>query len=185
MPFQRRGGCIFHWHRRAWLTIWEKVKSLGTVRLMNRKRVTCELHDSYFRSMVIEHAIPKIELEIELGKDRKSVSYNSVKTGSQLVWRSEPLVARCGRGSQHPTEWAPGSPVEQHQENGKETLMAIRLGVNMLQFCSVSNPLSLTQPFQIKWEVYFSKRPCRSSLWCRRYDSACICRCICIMCLYS
>ena len=26
---------------------------------MHRKRVICELHDSYFRSMTIKHAIPK------------------------------------------------------------------------------------------------------------------------------
>ena len=26
-----------------------------------RKRVTCELHESYFRLMKIQHAIPKIE----------------------------------------------------------------------------------------------------------------------------
>ena len=117
-----------------------------THRLMHRKRVTCELHDSYFRSMKIKHAIPKtaevthsdsqlwgdIEWAIEL-------LYNSVKTGSQLVWRSDQLLTRCGKGSQHPAEWAPGPLVEQHQENGKETLMAIRVGVNMLQFCSVSN----------------------------------------------
>ena len=45
---------------------------------MHRKRVTCELHDSYFRLMTIKHAIPKIEWAIEL-------LYNSVKTGSQLV----------------------------------------------------------------------------------------------------
>ena len=59
---------------------------------MHRKRVTCELHDGYFRSMTIKHAIPKlvevthpdgklwgdIEWAIEL-------SYNSVETGSQLV----------------------------------------------------------------------------------------------------
>ena len=31
MPFQRRGSCIFHWRRRAWVTIWDKVKSHGTV----------------------------------------------------------------------------------------------------------------------------------------------------------
>ena len=63
-------------------------------RLMHRKRVTCELHGSYFRSMTIKHAIPKtaevthpdgqlwgdIEWAIEL-------LYNSVKTGKQLVWR--------------------------------------------------------------------------------------------------
>ena len=151
MPFQRRGSCIIHWRRRAWLTIWDKVKSHGTVRLMHWKRVTCALHDSYFRSMTIKHAIPRtaevthpngqlwgdIEQAIEL-------LYNSVKTGSQLVWRSDPLVTRCGRESQHPAEsWPPGPPVEQHQENEKDTtLMAIRVGDNMLQFCSVSNALS-------------------------------------------
>ena len=31
-----------------------------THRLMHRKRVTCELHDSYFRSMTITQAIPMI-----------------------------------------------------------------------------------------------------------------------------
>ena len=49
-----------------------------THRLMHRKRVTCELYDSYFRLMTIKHAIPKIEGAIEL-------LYNSVKTGSQWV----------------------------------------------------------------------------------------------------
>ena len=34
---------------------------------------------------------------------------------------------------------------------------------------------NLFEPFQIKWEVYFSKELCRSSLLCRRYDSACRC----------
>ena len=80
-------------------------------KLMYRKRVTCELHDSYFRSMTIKHAIPRttegthpdgqlwgnIEWVIEL-------LYNSVKTGSQLVWRpvfgDQKLVTRCGRESQ-------------------------------------------------------------------------------------
>ena len=41
-----------------------------------------------------------------------------------------------------------------------------------------SNPF---EPFQIKWEVYFSKELCRSSLLCRHYDSACICICVCIV----
>ena len=43
-----------------------------THRQMHRKRVTCELHDSYFRLMTIKHAIPKIEWAIEL-------LYNSVR----------------------------------------------------------------------------------------------------------
>ena len=117
-------------------------------RLMHRKRVTCELHDSYFRLMTIKHAIPKIEWAIEL-------LYNSVKTGSQWVgdqvtWWQD-VVEKANR------KLSPG-PLAEHQENEKDTtLMALRVGVNMLQFCSVSNSLSHTQPFQIKWEVYFFK----------------------------
>ena len=135
MPFQRQ----WKWHipmacygkksrRRAGLTIWDKVKIPPCRhKVMHRKRVTCELHDSYFRLMTIKHAIPKtaemthsdgllwrdIEWAIEL-------LYNSVKTGSQLVWRPDPLVTRCGRGSQHPTEWAPGPSVEQPRRTGKK-----------------------------------------------------------------
>ena len=71
------------------------------------------------------------------------------------------------------------------QENRKETrLWPIEWG--SICCSSVRSPTpSHAQPFQIKWDVYFSKELCRSSLLCRRYDSACICRCICIMCLYS
>ena len=48
---------------------------------MHWKRVTCELHDSYFRVMTIKHAIPKIEWAIEL-------LYNSVKQEvSELEYR--------------------------------------------------------------------------------------------------
>ena len=36
-----------------------------THRLTHRKRVTCELHDNYFRLMTIKHAISKIEWAIE------------------------------------------------------------------------------------------------------------------------
>ena len=55
-----RQKCIFLWRGWAWLTVWYRVKILRyTHRLMHRKRVTCELHDSYFRLMTIKHAIPK------------------------------------------------------------------------------------------------------------------------------
>ena len=47
--------------------------------------------------------------------------YNSVKTGSQLVWRSESLETSCGRESQHPAEsWALGPLVEQSRRTGKK-----------------------------------------------------------------
>ena len=44
------------------LIIWDKVKvPLCQYRLMHRKRVTSELHDSYFRLMTIKHSISKIQ----------------------------------------------------------------------------------------------------------------------------
>ena len=120
MPFQRRQKCIFDLHGRAGLTIWDMVKiPRYSHKLMHRKRVTCELHDSYFRSMAIKHAIPRtaevIHPDGQLWGDIEwpiELLYNSVKIGSQLVWRPDPLLTRCGRGSLHPAERAPGPPVE-------------------------------------------------------------------------
>ena len=38
--------------------------------------------------------------------------YNSVKTGSQLVWRPDQLEPRCSRESQHPAEGALRTQIE-------------------------------------------------------------------------
>ena len=145
MPFQRRGSCILHCRGRTWLTIRDRVKiPRYSHRLMLRKRVTCELHDSYFRLLTIKHAIPKIEWAIEL-------LYNSVKTGSQLVWRSDPLVTRCDRGSQHPAEWASRPPVEQPRRT-RTTHGYVRRGWGgqyVAVFVQSPTP-SPTQNFQIK-----------------------------------
>ena len=72
---------------------------------MHRKRVTCELHDIYYRLMTIKHAIPKIEWAIEL-------LYNSVGTGNQLVgdqtsWRQE-VVGKATTQQKGPL----GSPID-------------------------------------------------------------------------
>ena len=97
--------------------------------------------------------------------------YNTVKTGSQLVF-GDPLLTRCGRESPHPAEWASGWAA---LENKKDTmLMAIRMRVNMLQFCLVSNSLSHAT-FQIKWEVYFLKKSSLVFIHCVNMYSACIC----------
>ena len=93
---------------------------------MHQKRVTCELHDSYFCSMTIKHAIPKMaevtHSDGQLWGDIEEAIeqlYNSVKTGSQLVWRPDSLVTRCGRESQHPAEWVLrlSSPGERERHN--------------------------------------------------------------------
>ena len=88
--------------------------------------------------------------------------YNSVKTGSQLVWRPDPLVTRCSRESQQ--SGPPGLRLSSPGKRKRNAVMANRVRVNMLQFCSVSNSLSQTT-FQIKWEVYFSKN-CVARLHC-------------------
>ena len=71
--------------------------------------------------------------------------YNSVKTGSQLVfWRSERWRNDAVEKTAPSREQGPRVSGWAALKNGKETLMAIRVGVNKLQFCSVSNSLSHT-----------------------------------------
>ena len=181
---------------------------------MHWKRVTCELHDSYFCSMMIKTCHSKdvgscVYHWPFIGRDWVGVEllYNSVhrkfnqletRCGSESQhpvegalrppiksWGSDELETRCSRENQHPERLGPWPPVEQPRRTGKK----LRLWpIEWRSICcsSVQSPTSShTQSFQMKWEVYFSKELCRSSLLCRRYDFACICRCICIMCLYS
>ena len=104
-----------------------------THRLMHWKRVTSELHDSYFCLMMIKHSIPKIEWATEWTIE---LLYNLVKTGSegvgdprsqrqdvvekatpgqrgprdpQLSWRSDELETRCDRES-HTWPKGPSGP---------------------------------------------------------------------------
>ena len=156
MPFQRRWKCIFHW-----LTILDKVKiPWYSHKRMHRKRVTCELHDSYFRSMTIKTCRSK-GVGVELLYNWVHRKFNQFwrqdvveKASTQQkgplgppieFWRPDQLVTRCGRESQHPAEsWAPGPPVEQPRRTGKKCWWPWLEEVKMLQFCSVSNSLSHT-----------------------------------------
>ena len=98
--------------------------------MMHQKRVTCELHDSYFRLMKIKHAIPKIEwaiewalnyyitqsrqevrqLELEMRYGRESHARPKGPSGPLMSWSPEKLLIRCGRES--PAEGALGAPDE-------------------------------------------------------------------------
>ena len=103
-----------------------------------------------------------------------------VKTGSQQLeirWVGEKML---GWGTCPREAGPPGPRLSSPGERERNTVMANRVGVNMLQFCSVSISVSHTT-LSIKWEVYFSKELCRSSLLCRRYDSAYRCICVCIV----
>ena len=104
--------------RRAWLTKWDKVKSHGALIDWCTGRewpLNCMTVISawWWSNMPVQRRrkwhIPAwlamridIEWPIELGEDRKSVS-----------WRSHELETRCGTESPHPAEGALRLPVEQ------------------------------------------------------------------------
>ena len=96
--------------KRAWLTKWDKVKiPWYTHRLILRKIVTSELHDSYFRLMTIKHAIPKIGWAIEWAIEW---ALNYYITRSRQEVRQLELETRCGRESHTRPMWPSGPPIE-------------------------------------------------------------------------
>ena len=122
MPFQRQRKWLIPMasnrkksRRRVWLTIWDKVKSRSTV------TDWCTGREWPVNCMTVISA--RWQSNMPFQRQRKwhilMASYGeilsgwlnyyiTVKTVSQLVWRSDPLVTRCGWGSQHPAKsWAP------------------------------------------------------------------------------
>ena len=85
------------------------------------------------------------------GEDRKSVSWRQDAVEKASTQQSGPLGLRwsswredAGMRNMSQRGWAPRPPVEKPGERERNTIMAIRVGVIMLQFCSVSNSLSHT-----------------------------------------
>ena len=108
--------------------------------------------------------------------------YNSVHRKFNLLER------RCWNEEHVPERLGPQVPGWAAQENGKETLLwpwkwgsiccsSVQPPTQLSLSKTFSNPF---EPFQIKWEVYFSKELCPSSSL-PRYVSACICVCIVVM----
>ena len=87
-----------------------------THRLMHRERVTCELHDSYFRLMTIKHSISKIEwaivwaLNYYITQSRRKSSAIWVRGAVAASWRRE-VVEKAMPGRRGPQEprWSLGS----------------------------------------------------------------------------
>ena len=67
---------------------------------MHRKRVTSELYDSYFRSMMITQAIPKIA---EVTHSDREISEEIVE-----AWRRVHITAWEFEGNIKPTNWTEG-----------------------------------------------------------------------------
>ena len=104
--------------------------------------------------------------------------------GDQTSWGSRELEKWCCRENSTQQKGPSGPRLRSLGEQERNTVMAIGMGENMLQFRSVYNSLSHTT-LSIKWELYFSKELCSSLLLCHCVHHACICRCIFYMCLYS
>ena len=101
----------------------------------------------------------ELSTNVTLARSRWTSNYYiTPATGS-----SDQLERRCWNENHVSAEaWTPMPPFEQPWSMGKKSC-----GGHMLQFCSVSNsPLTDNtfrnhfEPFQIKWEVYFSKELC-------------------------
>ena len=123
---------------------------------MHWKRVTCELHGSYFRLMTIKHSISKIEwaLNYYIAQSRRksSASCSGVGDGGRrevvgkatpgrrgprepwLNWGPEKMLIRCSKGSHHPAEWAQGLWLSSPGERERHNVTAIRVRVKILQF---------------------------------------------------
>ena len=156
------------------LMIWDKVKvPLCHYRVMHRKRVTSELHDSYFRLMTIKHSISKIE--------RASNDYiTELSSGSSWVRRARgsQLERRCGRESHTRPKGLSGALIElgSRGERERHNVAGHKFGVKILQLCSISSSLSHANPKQpfrtlaIKWEVNICLK-----------KSSCVCLPFCVV----
>ena len=147
-------------------------------RLTHRKRVTSELHGSYFHSMTITQAIPKIvdlthpdrQISEEIAEAWRRVHITAWEfkgnirptnwtegSTSESSWSGS--ETRCSKESQHPVEWTPGLRLSSPGERERHNVADHNFGVKIFQLCSVSSSLShanLEQRFRtlaIKWEV--------------------------------
>ena len=154
----------------AWAEIgwWNGTRQKKKIPLYShRKRVTSELHDSYFRSMTITQAIPK---NAEVTHPDRQISEEIVE-----AWRRVRITAWEFEGNTRPTNWTEDSWVELERsrrdvvrkastqqtglqgsgwaamENEKDTtLTAITSGSKYYSLCSVFSSLSHAkseQPF--------------------------------------
>ena len=119
--------------RRAWLTIWDEVKiPRCSHKLMHRKRVTCELHDSYFRSMMIKHAIPKrAEVAYSVGQLWKEIAW---------AWRRVHISAWEIDGNIRPTNWPEDSEKFRCSRKLVPSLPRVRFLSHRLTYTEGSRP---------------------------------------------
>ena len=154
-----------------WPMKWDEVKKipLYSHRLTHRKRVTSELHDSYFRSMTITQAIPKIakvthpdrQISEEIAEAWRRVHISAWEFEGNIRptnWTEgdswvelETELDEHSKESQHPAEWIPGLRLSSPGEQEIHNVADLNFGVKIFQLCLVSSSLSmqtLNNPFE-------------------------------------
>ena len=93
--------------------------------------------------------------------------YNPVLQEVRVGWRSEFGVSGCSSRSENqvPAEAGPsGPPIEQPRRTRKKCCYSQKtwgsICYSFVQPPTHLSHINLSQPFQIKWEVYFSKEVC-------------------------
>ena len=132
-----------------------------THRLMHRKRVTCELHDSYFRLMMIKHSISAIEWVLNnymaLSRQKSSASWVAVELetrcgreshtrpkglGALMNWGPEKMLIRCSKESHHPAEWALGLRLSIRKTRKTQRWRPLEWGSNISVLFGLQLPLT-------------------------------------------
>ena len=116
----------------------------------------------------------ELSTNVTLARSRWASNYYiTPATGS-----SDQLERRCWNGNHVPAEPGPlGPQLSSPGEQERNATMARRVGVNMLQFYSVSNSPLTHNPFNKVRGIFFL-RTVSACLYCVEYVSACICACI-------
>ena len=125
---------------------------------MYRKRVTSELHDSYFRLMTIKHSISKIQWVIVWALNYYIIE---LRSGCQSSWQqnSRQLETRCGREghtrprglSETPDRESPRPLVEHLREQERHNVTVITVGSKYEVYVrspGLSHMQTLEQPFR-------------------------------------
>ena len=149
------------------LIIWGKVKVLLCQSiLMHRKRVTSELHDSYFRLMTIKHSISKIQWAIVWALNYYLTQLSSSPRSSCQLG-SRQLETRCGRESHTRPQGALGNPdgvdpsirrTRKTQRGGHNSGVKILQFIFDLQLPLTCNPwTTLSNSYNKVSGIYFCK----------------------------
>ena len=108
---------------------------------MHRKRVTSELHDSYFRLMTIKHSISKIQWAIVWALNYYIIELSWVP--KQLPVEFQTVETRCGRES-HTRPRGLRLNIKRTRKTQRD---GHNSGVKIWSLCSVSSTLKHANPW--------------------------------------